>query len=216
MRIDLDAKVETHDGRAAGNVKYAVIDPATKEVTAFVVSTGSLLGREVLVPRHDLERAMPNGEVLRLDLSKDDLERLPSFNTIEYSPLPAGWWTPALGYPLSGYLSPASYLPAAALRDERQSVPHDITVTKGATIYDRARQEVGVVEDVRFEAASGRLTGLVARAGGGLETAFGRGHVVEIDRAEIDSVADEKVYLGVTKEDLHRRFAQQHAAMPTG
>lgn len=215
MQIDLDAKVETHDGKAAGNVKYAVIDPATKEVTAFVVSTGSLLGREVLVPRHDLERATPNGEVLRLDLSKDDLEHLPSFITVEYSPLPTGWWAPGLAYPLSGYLSPASYVPAATLREERQSVPHDITVTRGATIYDPAGHEVGVVEDVRFDAASGELTGLVARAGGALATAFGRGEVVEIERAEIDSVADEKVYLRVTREDLHRRFAEQHAAPPS-
>ncbi|MHB8630876.1 MAG: PRC-barrel domain-containing protein [Candidatus Limnocylindria bacterium] len=208
MRIDLDAKVRTHDGKDAGHVKRAVIDPATNEVTDFVVSTGGLFGWDVLVPRHDLERATPSGDVLRLDLTKDDLEHLPAFDPVDYGAPPIGWSAPDLGYPFPGYLWPASYLPASAVAQETgEGVTDEFTVTKGTPVYDRADQEVGVVDDVRFDLTSGRLTGVVVRAGGALATMFGRGEVVEIERAEIARVADRMVFLRGTKAELHDRFA---------
>ena len=43
MRVDLDAKVRTHDGEDAGSVQRAVVDPRTNEVMELVITTGGWL-----------------------------------------------------------------------------------------------------------------------------------------------------------------------------
>ncbi|MDQ6857559.1 MAG: PRC-barrel domain-containing protein [Chloroflexota bacterium] len=210
MRVDLDARVQTQDGKDAGSVQRAVIDPKTKEVTDFVVSTAGLFGWDVLVPRHDLERATPSGDVLRLDLTKDELEHLPAFDPAKYGAPPINWSAPGLAYPFAGYLWPTSYLPAPDIAPVSGEVPDEYTVTKGTKVYDHTGDEqVGVVDDVRFDEASGRLSGLVVRSGGSLATMFGRGEVIEIERAEIARVADRMVFLRGTKAELHQRFASK-------
>ncbi|TME61960.1 MAG: PRC-barrel domain containing protein [Chloroflexi bacterium] len=56
MQIELDAKVRTSDGHDAGKLRRVLVDPATLRITGFVVSTGGLLGREVIVVRLRVER----------------------------------------------------------------------------------------------------------------------------------------------------------------
>jgi hypothetical protein len=85
MRVDLHAKVLTRDGDSAGHVEHAVVDPNTNEVTDFVVSTGGLLGKDVLVPRTALDQASPEGDALRLGLDRHELERLPAYEPGDYS-----------------------------------------------------------------------------------------------------------------------------------
>jgi sporulation protein YlmC with PRC-barrel domain len=208
MRVDLNAKVQTHDGKHAGSVQRAVLDPRTNEVTDFVVGTGGLTGKDVLVPRHDLETATPNGDVLRLDLTKHDLERLPTFDPTLYGEPPVGWSAPGLGYPFSGLLWPSSYLPAVNIPETIGSLSDEFTITKGTQVFDVRDEEVGVVEEVRVDALSGQLLGLVIRSGGALGTLFGRGQTVEVERAEIKRVADRMVFLSETKAELHQRFAK--------
>src|SRR5512141_2840948 len=110
MRVDLNAKVRTIGGEDAGRVERAVIDPETNEVCAFVVGTGGLLGRSVIVPRVDLERASRDGDVIVLSLSKDELNDLQPYEPAAYGAPPYGW-TPfgAYDYPMPGYLWPAGY-----------------------------------------------------------------------------------------------------------
>src|SRR5437667_11944915 len=57
MRIDLRARVRTKDGHDAGKVRRVIVDPATERITGFVVSTGGLLGREVIVGEDPDENA---------------------------------------------------------------------------------------------------------------------------------------------------------------
>jgi hypothetical protein len=56
MRLDLDAKVRARDGEEIGSVDRAVVDPRTNEITHIVVKTGAIFGRDIMVPREDLER----------------------------------------------------------------------------------------------------------------------------------------------------------------
>lgn len=77
MRVGLDATVRTRDGDDAGTVRRASVDPRTNAVTDFVVSTGGLLGRDVLVPLQEIESATDDGGALRLCLGQRDPERLP-------------------------------------------------------------------------------------------------------------------------------------------
>ena len=111
MRVDLHAKVRTSDGQDAGNVRRAVVDPRMNQVIDFVVSTGGLLGRDVLVPRGELEAATADGDALRLRLSKAELERMPDYIPANYTPPPPGWILPgayAFGA-YGGYVWPVEY-----------------------------------------------------------------------------------------------------------
>src|SRR4051812_26185048 len=100
MRIDLDAKVITRDGEHVGSVERAVVDPETNTVTDFVIGTGWLFGRDILVPSDEFERAERDGDTVRLTLSRAELEALPDFVPAQYMPPPEGW------IPDTGYIFP--------------------------------------------------------------------------------------------------------------
>jgi hypothetical protein len=108
MRIDLDAEVRTRDGQPAGSIQRVLFDPRRDEVTRVVVATGGLPGRDVLVPREELQRATAEGHALHLHLIRDDLERLPTYVPSAYVVPPAAW-VPPHGY---GLAAPAYIWPA--------------------------------------------------------------------------------------------------------
>src|SRR3712207_1810344 len=110
MRVDLDAKVRTSDGEAAGSVQRAIIDPRANEVTDFVISTGGLFGHDVLVPRERLESATRDGDTISLDLTKDELRALPEYAPADYTVPATGWVPPAAyAYPVGGFLWPIGF-----------------------------------------------------------------------------------------------------------
>src|SRR5947208_2800857 len=111
MRVDLDAKVRTRDGEAAGRVERAVIDPQADEVSDFVISTGGLFGHDVLVPREHLEASTRDSEAILLDLTRDQLKDMPEYVPNDYS-VPATGWIPPAGYPYpaGAFLWPAGYV----------------------------------------------------------------------------------------------------------
>jgi sporulation protein YlmC with PRC-barrel domain len=108
MRVDLDAKVLTRDGDEVGTLQLAIVDPRTNEVTHFVVSTGVIFDRAIELPREEIERADHDGDVVRLRLSKAELEALPGHTPEGYDQPPPEWTPPAAyAYPLGAYRWPA-------------------------------------------------------------------------------------------------------------
>src|SRR2546423_714601 len=105
MRVDLDAKVVARDGEEIGSVDRAIVDPRTEAVTAIVVRTGAVFGRDIVVAREELEQAAEDGDSIRLSLTKDELEQLPDFAPEQFSPVPPTWVAPAgYGFPSSRYV----------------------------------------------------------------------------------------------------------------
>jgi sporulation protein YlmC with PRC-barrel domain len=229
MRIDLDARVRTSDGREAGSVQRVILDPSTNQIEAFVVSTGGLGGHDVVVPHADLAAASDDGDAVRLSLSKDELERLEPFAPEQFMAPPVGWMAPPLfGYPENAYVWPASYAGTAPVAagayagaavggtrpdTEAETAPTgaaaasagevgDIDVPKGTPVFDRNGEDVGVVDDVRFDNDTGQLMGFVVRAGGALRTFFGGGETTEIARSLIDHVGGDGVYLRVLRDEV--------------
>jgi sporulation protein YlmC with PRC-barrel domain len=204
MRVDLDAAVWTRDGERAGHVRRAVVDPQTGQVTRFVVSTGGLLGKDVLIPRAELEQASPEGDVLRLRLSKNELDELPAYVPTDYDVPPTGW-VPPPGYlfPPEGFLWPLArpVKVAPAAREPSEASP-DVLIDKGTAVVDRSGNEVGVVEDVLLEAASARLEALVIRLGGPLRTLLPGGDQLRVGGELIESVEPDSVRLRVESEEL--------------
>jgi sporulation protein YlmC with PRC-barrel domain len=219
MRLDLDAKVRAHDGEEIGSVDRAIVDPRTNEVTHIVVRTGAIFGRDIMVPREDLERANQDGDTVQLDLNKDELERLPDFVAEQYGAPPPTWVAPTgYGFPSSGYAWPIAMDPMMGtvpmmIPDEvaegETEEPDQVTLTKGALVLDRHDDDIGVVDDVRFDAETGVLQGFVLRVGGALRTLFGGGDTVEVSRYQIESVGESIVKLRLAKEEVE---AAAHAA----
>lgn len=213
MRVDLDAKVRARDGEEIGSVERAIVDPESQEVTAFVVRTGAIFGRDIVVSRAELDQAAEDGDAIRLRLTKDELERLPDFVAERYMSPPPAWVAPAgYGFPATGYAWPVAVDPidpvmvpvAMPTEDEMASTedPDLVTLNKGAVVMDRDGDDIGVVDDVRFDAQSGQLQGFVLRVGGVLQTLFGGGDTVEISRRDIDRVGESAVYLRVSKDEI--------------
>jgi len=169
MRVDLDANVLLRDGQEAGILQRAVIDPAANRVSHFVVSSGGLIGKDVLVPRDALKDASRDGDIVRLHLTESDLERWQEFIPDRYTLPPAGWAAPA-GYmwPCAGYAWPVAYPYAAVGERLAEREADTITVDKGAIVMDRDGDDMGIVEDVLLDGQTGRLEGFVLRVGGPL------------------------------------------------
>jgi len=209
MRVDLDAEVRTREGEAAGSVQRAIIDPQANEVSDFVISTGGLFGYDVLVPRERLEESSREGRTIRLDLTRDELKNMPPYEPMDYAMPTSGWVPPAgYAYPLTSFLWPVGYLDPERERvvQDRGEGEGDVwpAIRKGTAVRDSSGDEIGVVDDVRVDPASGQLEGLVIRAGGVLQTFFGGGETFDISRSQIARVADGDIYLAVAKDHLER------------
>jgi sporulation protein YlmC with PRC-barrel domain len=145
-----------------------------------------------------------------LSLSKDELERFPDFVPEQYGAPPPTWVAPVgYGFPSGGYAWPIATDPMLGAvpmtvpdADAYVEEPDTVTLTKGALVLDRHGEDIGVVDDVRFESESGRVQGFVLRVGGALRTLFGGGDTVEVARHQIASVGESLVQLRLAKDEV--------------
>lgn len=213
MRLDLDARVRASDGEEIGSVDRAIVDPGTNEVTHVVVRTGAIFGRDIMVAREDVERATQDGDTIQLTLTKDELEGCADFVPEQYGAPPPAWVAPeGYGFPAGSYAWPVAIdpmtgpmpmvLPNEAVDEDDIEEPDAVSLMKGALVIDRDGDDIGVVDDVRFDAESGRLQGFVLRVGGALRTLFGGGDTIEVSAYQIASVGESLVKLRLVKEDV--------------
>src|SRR5436309_1155156 len=203
MRIDLKAKITTKDGHEAGKIHRVLIDPETERITGFVVTTGRLLGRDVIVSEDMFAEASADAETIALNLDKKELDTQPSFEEDDFVTPPAGWSGPNLGYaiPPETFLWPAD----SALADTgERSRP---SIKKGDTVKDRDGDAVGAIEDIRFDEKTGDVVSVTVRAGAGLERLFGGGKLAEISRDDILRIAEDEVRLAIDREEI---IAREH------
>jgi sporulation protein YlmC with PRC-barrel domain len=193
MRIDLHAAVRTSDGHGAGHIKSAIWDPAKNEISEFVIATGGLLGRDVLISREVLERATRNGEEIVLDMTKSELDGLAIYDTSAYEAPPPGWLAPAAyGFPAGGYLWPVGptepMLQPAPKETLSRRTPD---IRKGMKVRDASGNVIGAVEQVNVDSATGTLHGIVIRTGGTALRVVGGGDLTEISGEHIEVIDDE-------------------------
>lgn len=122
MRIDLGAKVRTKDGHNAGEVKQAIWDPSGNEITQFVVTTGGLLGHDVIMSPELLGSAARDGSAIVLDISKHELDELAHYEPTAYTTPPADWRAPSVhGFPSGDYLWPVTKAETVPARESAPS-----------------------------------------------------------------------------------------------
>jgi sporulation protein YlmC with PRC-barrel domain len=209
MRIDLHAAVRTSDGHGAGHIKSAIWDPAKNEISEFVIATGGLLGRDVLISREVLERASRDGQEIVLDLTKGELDQFATYDTSAYEAPPPGWLAPAAyGFPVGGYLwpvGPTEVLPEPAPKETLSRRTPDIR--KGMSVRDASGNVIGMVEKVNIDTSSGALHGIVIRSGGTMERVVGGGDITEISSENIEVIDDEVRVAGEGAEARRREPA---------
>lgn len=153
------------------------------------MSTGGLLGHDVIVSPEVLERASAEGETVVLDMTKSELDGLERYEENAYAPPPHGWLAPAsYAFPSAAYLFPleAGVPPAPTEPEERR--PHRPMITEGMKVKDASGTVIGSVPEVRVDDMTGELRSVVVRDDGPLATDEG---MTEIPADHIDIGDDE-------------------------
>jgi uncharacterized protein YrrD len=168
MRIRLDAKVRTKDGHGAGHVKKILWDPRANEVNAYVVSTGGLLGHDVLISREILDRATAEGDEVVVELTKAELGKLEHYEEASYVTPPVGWPAPVMyDYPSTAYVlavaSDPLSRPGGARHDLHEHAKPEFK--KGMHVRDSSGADLGVIDEIRIEELTGEVRAIVIRHG---------------------------------------------------
>jgi hypothetical protein len=121
MPIEHASKVRTKDGHQAGHVKHAIWDPTGKKITEYVITTGGLLGHDVIVSPELLESAARDGNEIVLNITKRELDELAHYESDDYTTPPHDWLAPAVyGFPTGGYLWPVAERDVADVAPEER------------------------------------------------------------------------------------------------
>ena len=206
MRIELEGKVQSSDGEEVGTVKKAIYDERSGRVTSFVIDTGGLIGKRFVVPVERFSEGTMEGPV-RLEMTRNDVDRLEPYQPGAYTAPPEGWLPPdAYPYPPVGYLWPAAptadYVSGVAgSPTERAAAEHSFE--KGMLVKDRDGDEVGVLADLRA-GADGSVQELVVRVGDALATTFGGGTERRVHPGAVGHIAEGVVHLRVRGAELER------------
>ena len=121
MPIEHGAKVRTKDGHQAGHVKHAIWDPSGKKIIEYVITTGGLLGHDVIVSPELLESAARDGNEIVLNITKRELDELAHYESDDYTTPPHDWLAPAVyGFPTGGYLWPVAERDVADVAPEER------------------------------------------------------------------------------------------------
>jgi uncharacterized protein YrrD len=197
QRIDTGDDVIGSEGEKLGRVEYLVVDPPELNITDIVVSTGAILGRDIVVPIDKVERV--SDAAVHLSVDKSQLAALPNYVDVKFQVPPEAWVPPAgFYYPPSAVLWPAEYY--APPTEVKVNAPAgtvgmhdgmDVESSDGHKVGSINGFDVGPEDDV---------TAIVVKSG------FIFTHDARIPVQFISDVDDGKVRLNLTKDEVERRF----------
>ena len=195
--INIGADVIGSDGNKFGEVEYVVVRPDDLQITDIVVSTGAVLGREVVVPVQ-LIRNVENGKVY-LSIDKDELKSYPDYIEVDYNKPPTGWVPPVgLDYPASGIRWPVgTYNPdASGLRVN--APPGTLGISEGMEVESIDGHKVGVVDALDVDVATGDIKGFVVKHG------FLFKRDTHIPAGDVQMIRAGKVILKLTEDQVRQ------------
>lgn len=201
-RIDIGADVLTDDGEKVGTVAYIVVQPESMRVTDIVVSTGAILGRDVVVPI-DVVAAVVDGAV-RLSMSRERLEGCPDYVEVRFRQPPEDW-APVGGfsYPAEGMLWPATTYAPQPESVTVNAPPNTVGVHRGMDVDSSDGHRVGAVEAVDTDPSTDEVRGLVVKQG----HLFTRDTTIPV--SAVAGVGTDRVTLNLTRDEVHARFEAQ-------
>lgn len=162
MRLEIGAPIFAKDGQI-GHVEHVIINPQTNEVTHFVVNTGGLSPRQVVVAVEAVVAYRNRG--VHVALETDDVAELPDFMERDFL-IPPDEWVPPAPYPAAAALWPvtAQNNPPIPVQ-ERENVPDpSIDIFKGMEV-DCSDGTVGTVDEIVLDPATNRVQEIVIGSG---------------------------------------------------
>ena len=197
-RIDPGADVLDSDGQKVGTVDYVVVHPPEFHVTDIVVSTGAILGRDVVVPIDSVDR-VENDKVC-LSIKKDALGALKDYVEIHYQEPPQDWVPPTgMFYPTESVVWPAGmYYPDQA--SVEVNAPQDtVGIHSGMEVQSSDGHKVGTIHAVETDNATGDLTEIIVQRG----FLFHQDTTIPIKA--VAEIKDDVVKLTGTKAEIEQR-----------
>jgi uncharacterized membrane protein/sporulation protein YlmC with PRC-barrel domain len=156
--IPLNADVECTNG-PGGQSTGLIVDPATLQVTHFVVREPKRPHTERLVPVEYVAETTP--DTIHLRCSEKELVDLDPFVVTEYhqAEVPRYHVSQAQGAPT--YASTES----VAVKEEKEQVPEGEFALRQGTIVEATDGKVGQVDDLLVDSESGKITHFVLKEG---------------------------------------------------
>jgi uncharacterized protein YrrD len=203
--VDIGADVYGVDGKKLGKVTYVVVRPPEMLVTDIVVSTGGILGRDIVVPA-DRILDVVDGDVF-LSIDEEELKAHPDYVEVEYEKPPPGWEPP----PYFSYPPAAVLLPPTAsipeLVDVRVNVPPGTQgIRKGMEVDTVDGHKVGTIDKVDIDLETDEVTGFVVKEG----FLFARDTAIPI--GDVKEIRGNKVILKLTKDQIDRVEREQRTS----
>jgi sporulation protein YlmC with PRC-barrel domain len=192
------------DGDKVGTVAYVVVDPDSLHIADFVVSTGAILGRDIVVSTDQVSRIEDDKVYLTLD--KAGLDACKDYVDVEYQAPPADW-NPSAGfaYPTGTMLwpaaGPASYYPQASSVTVN-TPPGTVGLHEGMEVTSSDGEKVGSIDSLEADPTTESITQLVIKQG------FIFTHDVGIPASHVRSVEADRVQLDLTKDEIQQQFGQ--------
>lgn len=199
--LDIGADVIGSSGDKVGTVGYVVVRPPEMHITDIVVSTGSILGRDIVVPL-DRVRSVAGGKVY-LAIDKGELKTYPDYIAIHYTQPPAEWAPPVNWYyPPTNVLWPANYYPTESAV-QVNAPPGTEGIRQGMDVESADGHKVGSVDALETDPHSGDIVAFIVKHG------FIFTHDTSIPTTDVQGLRDGKVILRLSKDQAENLEKQQ-------
>jgi sporulation protein YlmC with PRC-barrel domain len=186
-------------GAKVGTVAYAVIKPPEMHLTDIVVSTGALLGRDIVVPTDKIGE-MSGGKV-HLTIDKNELETLKDYVEVHYDQPPETWAVDAgYMYPSQSVLWPAgSYYPEPT-STTINAPAGTVGIRKGMEVVCSDGHKAGTVQAMDSDPSTGNLTDIIVRHGHLTH------HEVRIPCSQVADIEADQVKLAMSKQEFENKL----------
>ncbi|HLJ66924.1 MAG TPA: PRC-barrel domain-containing protein [Chloroflexota bacterium] len=193
--LDVGEDVIGKDGEKLGTVAYVIVRPPELHVTDIVVSTGAVIGRDIVVEHGAIDR-VADGKV-HLSLDKDELQKLHDYVELNYTRPPQEWAPP------EGFIYPTGSVlwPAAPYYPEDTSVtvnapPGTVGLRQGMDVESSDGHKVGSIDALDTDPDSQDITAIVVKHG------FLFTHDTRISVDHVSSLQGGRVTLDLTRDQV--------------
>jgi len=189
MDIPINAKISCTDG-PCGHSTHVVLMPTTEKITHLVVNKEVFPETEYLVPIEHVTESTP--EMIRLDCSCAELEKMPVFDKVTFLPYNL------IGLTAGSYMVWPYYAPETpVIRKEKEHIPaNELVIRRGAGV-EAKDGHIGRVDEFLINPENDTITHLVLREG----HLWGQKDV-SIPVGQIDHYKENAVYLRLDKHAI--------------
>ena len=200
--IQPGAEVQGADGEKLGTVANVVVHPSTMDVTDIIVSTGAVLGRDIVVPTDQVDRV--EGGVVHLRLDKGELEACKDYVDVEYKTPPGDWMpTPDYGYPAGGTLWPAGTYYPQETSVTVNAPAGTVGLHHGMDVLSSDGHKVGSIDALETDPHAGHVTHLVLKQGHIFT------HDASIPADWVQAIESDRIRLNVGRAEIEQQFKDQ-------